>query len=172
MNPIEQLKQEIQISQYLANQGFYPIRKSGNELFYHSPLRNDKNASFTVNDVRRVWFDHGSGEGGSIIDLVMQMQKTDTRGAIKCLSCFNPSTDSSTNSYFSDFSDNEIKGKTPKHKIITTKPLDNNLAITMYLQERGIYDAARRSGRVIEVYYDYTNENGEKKRFFWCWMAK
>ncbi|MBW8326570.1 MAG: toprim domain-containing protein [Prolixibacteraceae bacterium] len=163
MNQIEQLKQEIPISKYLANHGIYPVRKSGNELFYHSPLRNDKNASLTVNDVRRVWFDHGSGEGGSIIDLVMQMQKTDTRGAIKCLSCFNPSTDPSTNVYFSD---NEIKEKALKHQIKGTKPLDNNLAITMYLQERGIYDAARKSGRVIEVYYDYINEAGATKRFF------
>ena len=163
MNQIEQLKQEILISQYLANLGIYPVRKSGDELFYHSPLRNDKNASFTVNDARRVWFDHGSGEGGSIIDLVMQLQKTDTRGAIKCLSCINPSTDTSTNFHFSD---NEIKGKTPKHQITTTKPLDNNLAITMYLQERGIYEAAKKSERILEVYYDYINEGGDKKRFF------
>ena len=39
---------------------------------YHSPFREDKDASLHVDPVRNLWYDHGAGVGGGNIDLVMK----------------------------------------------------------------------------------------------------
>ena len=39
---------------------------------YHSPFREDKDASLHIDPARNVWFDHGAGVGGGNIDLVMK----------------------------------------------------------------------------------------------------
>ena len=36
---------------------------------YHSPLREDNNASFSVSTNKNIWYDFGSGQGGNVIDL-------------------------------------------------------------------------------------------------------
>lgn len=50
-----------------------------------SPLRIDTNASFSVDYIRNVWFDHGLGEGGSIIDLVSRLENCSISQAAKKL---------------------------------------------------------------------------------------
>ncbi len=39
---------------------------------YHSPFREDKDASLHIDPARNIWFDHGAGIGGGNIDLVMR----------------------------------------------------------------------------------------------------
>ncbi len=58
-----QIKEAVLISDFLRKEGYYPVKKSGRELFYRSPLRNETRPSFTVNDHKGLWFDHGSGKG-------------------------------------------------------------------------------------------------------------
>ncbi len=53
-----------------------------------------------------------------------------------------------------------------RHEIARIKPLGHNMAITSYLQERGVYDQAVESGRIREVYYDFIGEDGQRKRYF------
>ncbi|HOW25488.1 MAG TPA: toprim domain-containing protein [Bacteroidales bacterium] len=82
---IEEAK-SIKISDYLSSIGHSPVRCTGNrELFYLSPLRNEKNPSFNVNDRKNLWYDHGLGIGGSILELVMHLHHTDWRGALEIL---------------------------------------------------------------------------------------
>ena len=40
---------------------------------YHSPFREDKDASMKVDYNQNLWIDYGTGEGGTIIDLVMRI---------------------------------------------------------------------------------------------------
>jgi DNA primase (bacterial type) len=72
---IEQAKQ-IRIEDYLHSLGIEPIKVSGENLWYLSPLRNEKTPSFKVNNRINLWYDFGNGENGNIIDLVMKMNKT------------------------------------------------------------------------------------------------
>ena len=60
---------EIAITGYLSRLGIEPVKIRGNDHWYYSPFRNEKTPSFKVNVRKNVWFDHGSGEGGTIIDL-------------------------------------------------------------------------------------------------------
>lgn len=63
---------EISISKYLISRGFSPKRERPGESWFSSPLRNgDKDPSFKVDESKNLWYDFGSGTGGSIIDLAM-----------------------------------------------------------------------------------------------------
>ncbi len=39
---------------------------------YHSPFREDRNASLCIDPDRNIWYDHGAGIGGGNIDLVIR----------------------------------------------------------------------------------------------------
>jgi hypothetical protein len=53
---------------YLKALGHHPMKIVRDDYWYLSPLRNEKNASFKINRKLNVWYDHGTGEGGDIID--------------------------------------------------------------------------------------------------------
>ncbi|TWI82571.1 toprim domain-containing protein [Chitinophaga japonensis] len=67
---------QIDITDYLASQRHYPDPKMSNsrEFWYSSPLpgRVDNKPSFKVDRKLNLWFDHGIGKGGSIIDFGIQ----------------------------------------------------------------------------------------------------
>lgn len=47
-------------------------RPGNHKNTWHSPFREDKEASLHIDPGRNVWFDHGAGIGGGNIDLVMK----------------------------------------------------------------------------------------------------
>lgn len=59
----------IPITEYLFRLGFEPAKIRGDDSWYHSPFREERTPSFKVNTKSNVWFDHGAGEGGTILDL-------------------------------------------------------------------------------------------------------
>ena len=70
--PMKNTAKEISISKYLISQGFSPKRERPGESWFSSPLRTgDKDPSFKVDESKNLWYDFGSGTGGSIIDLAM-----------------------------------------------------------------------------------------------------
>ncbi|MDR0332407.1 MAG: toprim domain-containing protein [Dysgonamonadaceae bacterium] len=64
---------QFPIRNYLANLGIQPTKDNSYYGMYHSPLRQDQNASFKVDFNKNLWHDFGTNEGGTLIDLVMQM---------------------------------------------------------------------------------------------------
>lgn len=76
---------QLPIKQYLANSGIYPVKDSGYCGMYHSPLRADHNASMKVDYNKNLWIDYGTGEGGTMIDLVMRLEKCTLPEAIHLL---------------------------------------------------------------------------------------
>lgn len=59
---------EQDLVEYLEQLGYQPQRVRGNDYWYLSPLREEKTASFKVNRQLNVWYDHGTGKGGRLVD--------------------------------------------------------------------------------------------------------
>lgn len=77
---------QIPISEYLARLGFEPAAVKGNNLWYHSPFRSEHTPSFKVDVKQNLWYDHGSGEGGSVIDFSAKFHKCTPLDALEKLS--------------------------------------------------------------------------------------
>lgn len=75
----------IQIRDYLKSSGFHPAREYSGYGMYRSPFRDDSTPSFKVDYARNLWYDFGSDEGGSIIDLVMKLDGCTFNDAIEHL---------------------------------------------------------------------------------------
>ena len=76
----------IPLTDYLLSLGFKPIRRSGRNLLYLSPYRNERNPSFAVNPDDNTWYDYGTGCGGKIIELAMKLyQTTDISAVLHCI---------------------------------------------------------------------------------------
>lgn len=84
MTDIQQIKQ-ISIRDYLALRGIEPKQQNTRYGLYLSPLREEHSQSFKVDYIQNLWYDFGLGEGGSIIDLVMRMERCDFVQAVRLL---------------------------------------------------------------------------------------
>ncbi len=65
---------EIKIISYLNSLGIKPESIKNHNYWYKSMIRNHElKASFKVDTIQNCWYDHGLGQGGNILDLVMLM---------------------------------------------------------------------------------------------------
>lgn len=65
------------LPEFLGRMGFEPAHIRGNDVWYRSPFRPDERTpSFKIDRLKNVWYDHGMGAGGTIIDLVQQLHGT------------------------------------------------------------------------------------------------
>ena len=65
------------LPEFLGRLGYQPAHVRGNDIWYKSPFRPDERTpSFKIDRAKNVWFDHGLGEGGTIIDLVGHLNGT------------------------------------------------------------------------------------------------
>ena len=78
---------EIKIEDFFKSRNIIPdnTRLAGSVLIYKAPYRNETKGSLEVNTNKNLWYDHGTGYGGNIIDLVMKMENTDLRGSLEFL---------------------------------------------------------------------------------------
>ncbi|WP_132053085.1 toprim domain-containing protein [Pseudocnuella soli] len=53
---------------YLETLGFKSEKVRGQEYWYCSPLREEKTSSFKVDRSKNLWYDHGIGKGGNLVD--------------------------------------------------------------------------------------------------------
>lgn len=63
---------ELDLVDFLNGLGFAPNKIRGNDYWYLSPLREEKTASFKVNRAKNVWYDHGTGQGGGVVDFLLK----------------------------------------------------------------------------------------------------
>ena len=59
----------MDIVTYLESLSIKPEKVNGNDYWYLSPLRDEKTPSFKINRKLNVWYDHGLGKGGKLVDL-------------------------------------------------------------------------------------------------------
>lgn len=64
---------QISIADFLARLGHEPVKRRGNELWYHAPYRDDRTPSFRVNVEKQLWYDFGLGRGGDIFNLAGEL---------------------------------------------------------------------------------------------------
>jgi hypothetical protein len=144
---------QISICQYLSRLGIEPVNKTGRALLYHAPYRTDNHPSFVVSVEKNTWHDYATGEGTSIIDLVMKMQNFNFKEAIKYLSGQSDITAVPQAHY------PITAEKDPGIVILKEKTL-NNPALIAYLRERCI-DISIAQKHCRELYYMVG-----KKRYF------
>ena len=63
----------ISIINFLEALGIFPAKIRGRSATYYSPFRNERTPSFKVDIELNVWYDHGEGKGGNIIDLGIKL---------------------------------------------------------------------------------------------------
>lgn len=60
----------IPLSDILEKIGCQPTKRIGADVWYLSPFRSEKTASFHIHTGKNVWYDFGEGKGGSAVDFV------------------------------------------------------------------------------------------------------
>lgn len=149
------LIRQIPIESYLASRGVEPVRQNGHDLWYHSPLREgDKTPSFVIHRTSNYWKDFSSGQGGSIIDLVMLLEQRPYLETLRHLSGFAPEALRYTPT-IPDLrcAPGDIPATPPAFRLLKAKPFGSNQRLTDYLRHRCIDpEVASRYG-LLEVYY-------------------
>lgn len=74
---------QIDMVDFLKSLGHTPQKIRNNDHWYLSPLREEKSPSFKVNRQLNVWYDHGTGEGGNLIDFGIRYFKCSVAGLLQ-----------------------------------------------------------------------------------------
>lgn len=141
----------ISIKQYLENKGINPVKDRRYYGMYLSPLRKDSNPSFKVDYDKNLWYDFGSNEGGSIVDLVMKLENCSLAEALRQLE----------NSFSFHRNDTlpispKLEGRESALTITGIKPLAHP-ALLDYLKERSINtDIAKQ--HCSEIHYSIADK--------------
>lgn len=117
----------VSCTYYLQMIGYVKENKgSGKYSFFKSPFRDEKTASFSINEHRNSWCDFGTGRSGDCITLVQLIEGVDFPTAIKKLSVLGyiPLP--------------QKKDNTEPIEILEVKPLKNNALISYLRDQRGI----------------------------------
>lgn len=139
---------QIPIADYLKKLGFVPAYTRGNDYWYCSPLREENHASFKVNTKLNLWYDHGTGEGGTMIDLGIRLHECSVEDLLKKLSNGEFSFSFHQPKLMSELNHaNTLNQKQEEEsRIIIDKVAElRSFALTGYLDQRSIsLDTAKR----------------------------
>ena len=124
---------QLSIRQYLTDSNIHPVTDKAHYGMYHSPLRADHNASMKVDYNKNLWIDYGTGEGGTLIDLVMGLEKCTLPEAIRRLEQRATGIHS-----FSFHGNTPVPAKPESGIIIEQVQPRTNPALITYLKERKI----------------------------------
>lgn len=170
---LPQIRESTHLVETLRLLGYEPIRKSGGELFYLSMLRdNDSTPSFCVNEKSQLWYDHGMGKGGSVIEFALAyFSNLSFKDAITELLKLNRQFEGESPNRQGPLRDRQtsLLLREPTYIIREDKSLGHNSSITAYLKSRGIYEVA--SPFLKELYYSIKlKDNSRKERFAAAWQ--
>ncbi len=156
------VKENVSIVDLLTRLGYLHCRKTGAEHIYLSMLRDsDTTPSFSVNDKMGIWYDHGEGNGGNIIDFgLLYWPGSSFQEVLQKI----VDTTATTLPAKTEARPKRPIVKQPNYQILDIKDLGVNSSITAYLQNRGIWREAQ--GRLKEVYYYVEDEQKNRKHFF------
>ena len=142
---------QIKITDYLNGEGISPTKIQGDDFWYCSPMRQERTPSFKVNDRANVWYDHGLGQGGNILDLVMAMHRLETVSQV--LDRLSGKTLFPSEQSFS-FQQQKTSSGIAVVKIATV----TNSALVKYIKSRNIdLEIAKRYCK--DIYYTVNDKN-------------
>ncbi len=77
---------KIDITGFLSSIGINPQKQTNKAYAFCAPYRKDTDASMFVFKADNRWHDYGTGENGSLVDLVCKINNIDVHGALSILS--------------------------------------------------------------------------------------
>ncbi len=156
---------QMDMVDYLNATGYQPKKIRGNNYWYLSPLRNEKEPSFKVDRNKNVWYDHGLGKGGQMVDFVMEFHDTNVSVALQKIVSFQEQKSFKNNIVGTLLQSqdrvlfNEADVTEKAIKIIAAKQPIQDLALCRYLMQRRI-DKSAADAYCHEVHF--TNSSNEK----------
>lgn len=140
---------KISLASILEKIGTKKVKQTNREAWYLSPFRNEATASFKVDLLKNLWYDHGEGKGGNVLDFVMRYYKCELKEALQILD------DESFSFHQPTFQDDAIE-KEKNYEIRAIKPLTNTQLIN-YIQSRGISLKMARK-YCVELHYSLNDK--------------
>lgn len=122
---------KIRLVDFLGGLGHHPVIQRGSSVWYKSPFRMEKEASFKIDLRKELWYDFGLGKGGDIITLAKEIYQTnDISLVLRCIedkrAVLKPVTISCP-----------VEEATPAFQELRIRPLTNRILLA-YLKERCI----------------------------------
>jgi hypothetical protein len=158
---------QINMIDYLSSLGFQPTVIRGNDYWYLSPFRNEKVASFKIQISKNVWYDHGMGIGGGLVDFVKQFYHSDVSEALQKILSFQPqinlkkSIDRPPFHWYENSLINHRAARETSIKIIAAKQPIQDLWLCSYLKQRRIEKS------IADKYcHEVEFTNGEREKIF------
>lgn len=121
----------VPVADILSHLG-YSDRHQGD--MYYSPFRNEVSPSFHINHKANVWYDHGTGVGGGVLELVRLLTNCSVREGLDFLASVKGVIPESTNVT----RESSQTQKEPMINIIKTYSPIENKTLKAYALNRGI----------------------------------
>ena len=135
---------ETDITAYLKSIGHLPQQTKGNDLWYISPLHEEKTPSFKVNKMLNCWYDHSLGKGGNLVDFLLLHHGCSLRDLLRHPSRFFSFPQPSSTHPRSEYEAKKIQSVSePQNepsegiKILSEKAITNSYLLS-YLRSRSI----------------------------------
>lgn len=145
----EEVKEKINIRTVLESFNLFSVKENRKTAFYFALDREEKIPSFSVDFVKNIAFDFGTGKNYDVISIVQQMKKCSVSEALKYLEKFDFSTQKNDKIEQTDRGKNYVIRKVCEIK---------HPALIEYLKSRKVYE---QRDLVKEIEYEL---NG--KRYF------
>jgi hypothetical protein len=144
---------KVSLEKVLSYWQISPQKFLGDDVWYKSPLRpTEKTPSFKINRVKNLWYDHGLGKGGNVIDLVMLYESCSFQDALHHLS--NVSSSAHVTIPTSQHEKEHFQSQVSTQNLTINKIQElENKALMNYLKNRNIpYKLA--SQYLKEIYFE------------------
>lgn len=130
---------QIDLVEYLYSLGYRAKKVIAQDYWYLSPLRDENEPSFKVNLKQNVWYDHGLGQGGRIIDFGILYHNCSVKEFLIKIGDLFPFHQQilSVQQPLIHIEKNLKEALEPKIKVIAAKPLANQI-LCRYLDIRKI----------------------------------
>jgi DNA primase len=158
---------QIDMVDYLNSIGYPPQKIKGSDYRYLSPFRDEKDPSFKVERNKNVWYDHGLGKGGKLVDFVIEFYHCNVNEALQKISFFQQQKSFENNNVRPQFhlQENTLLNRQDARettiKIIAAKKPIEDLMLCRYLKQRRIEKS------VADTYcYEVQFINADKEKIY------
>jgi hypothetical protein len=127
---------QIDLVDYLFSLGYSPSKINSGNYWYLSPFRAERTASFKVNKSKNVWFDHGTGKGGKLIEFACTYFNCSIADVLQKISGQPAKVDFSFNQQKANISLPESEDRTIQIISVKSPIIDHSLI--RYLDQRNI----------------------------------